>query len=391
MRSPVSRRESVLLEIPVCSASVVSVSSRRSRRRRSRGPTCASTSGIARLGHAATLPAFPGNGNEPFPRRRSRWTLKRMDTEPETYEVAIVGGGAAGLSAALVLGRARRRVIVIDAGQPRNAPAAHMQGFLSRDGTPPSELLAAGRAEVAPLRRRTDRGPRRRRPRRASRCACDSGRVVDAGQVLLATGAGDVLPVGIEGARERWGRDFLHCPYCHGWEVRDRPVGVLGTGPGSVEHAHLLRQWTDDVTLFTHTTTVTDAERAALAARGIAVVDGTVERLVIDDDRLQAVQLADGRTVAREAIFIRPALRANLDNPAVLLGCELREDGLVHTGPDGRTSVPGVWAAGNATNPRAQVITAAGEGSAVAIAINTELVRADIAAADRTAPAVAAA
>ena len=209
--------------------------------------------------------------------------------------------------------------------------------------------------------------------------------------MLLATGAGDVLPVEIEGARERWGRDFLHCPYCHGWEIRDRPVGVLGTGPGSVEHAHLLRQWTDDVTLFTHTATVTDAERAALAARGIAVVDGTVERLVIDDDRLQAVQLAGGRTVAREAIFIRPALRANLDNPAVLLGCELREDGLVHTAPDGRTSVPGVWAAGNATNPRAQVITAAGEGSAVAIAINTELVRADIAAAGRTAPAAAAA
>jgi thioredoxin reductase len=116
-----------------------------------------------------------------------------------------------------------------------------------------------------------------------------------------------------------------------------------------------------------------------------------VERLVIADDRLQAVQLAGGRTVARQAIFIRPALRANLDNPAVLLGCELREDGLLHTGSDGRTSVPGVWAAGNATNPRAQVITAAGEGSAVAIAINTELVRADIAAAARTPPAAAAA
>ena len=313
-----------------------------------------------------------------------------MDTEPEIYEVAIVGGGAAGLSAALVLGRARRRVIVVDAGRPRNAPAAHMQGFLSRDGTPPSELLATGREETRHYGveliedRVVDALP-------GFALRLDSGRVVQAGQVLLATGAGDVLPVGIEGARERWGRDFLHCPYCHGWEVRDRPVGVLGTGPGSVEHAHLLRQWTDDVTLFTHTTTVTDAERAALAARDITVIDGTVERLVIADDRLQAVQLAGGRTVARQAIFIRPALRANLDNPAVLLGCELREDGLVHTGSDGRTSVPGVWAAGNATNPRAQVITAAGEGSAVAIAINSELVGADIAAAARTPPAAAAA
>ena len=313
-----------------------------------------------------------------------------MNNEPETYEVAIVGGGAAGLSAALVLGRARRRVIVIDAGQPRNAPAAHMQGFLSRDGTPPADLLEAGRTEVRRYGveliadRVLDALP-------GFELRLDSGRVVQAGQLLVAAGAGDVLPVGIEGARERWGRDFLHCPYCHGWEIRDRPVGVLATGPGSVEHAHLLRQWTDDVTLFTHTTTVTDAERAALTARSIALVDGTVERLVVEDDRLQAVQLAGGRTVAREAIFIRPALRANLDNPAVLLGCELREDGLVHTAPDGRTTVPGVWAAGNATNPRAQVITAAGEGSAVAIAINTELVRADIAAAGRTVPAAAAA
>ncbi len=300
-----------------------------------------------------------------------------MDTE--TYEVAIVGGGAAGLSAALVLGRARRRVIVIDAGAPRNAPAAHMQGFLSRDGTPPGDLLAAGRAELARygVEIVTDRVVD---AHAGFALHLDSGRLVEARQVLLATGASDELPVGIEGARERWGRDFLHCPYCHGWEVRDRPVGVLG----SVEHAHLLRQWTDDVTLFTHTSPVADAERAALQVRGIAIVDGSVERLVVEDDRLRAVQLSDGRTVEREAIFIRPALRANLDNPAVLLGCELRDDGLVDTGPDGRTSVPGVWAAGNATNPRAQVITAAGEGSAAAIAINTALVRADITAAERT-------
>jgi thioredoxin reductase len=327
-----------------------------------------------------------GNGNEPFPPGRSWRRLERMNTgtEPETYEVAIVGGGAAGLSAALVLGRARRDVIVIDAGRPRNAPAAHMQGFLSRDGTPPSELLDLARAEVLHygVELVTDRVVD---ALEGFTLRLLSGRVVAARHVLLATGAGDVLPVGIEGAWGRWGRDFLHCPYCHGWEVRDRPVGVLA----SAEHAHLLRQWTDDVILFTHTAAVTGAERATLEARGIAVVDGIVERLVVEDDRLQALQLDGGRTVAREALFIRPELRANLDNPAVLLGCELRDDGLVHTGPDGRTSVPGVWAAGNATNPRAQVITAAGEGSAAAIAINTELVRADVDAAGRALHAAA--
>jgi thioredoxin reductase len=296
--------------------------------------------------------------------------------ESETHDVVIIGGGAAGLSAALVLGRARRRVVVVDAGMPRNAPAAHMQGFLSRDGTPPADLLRAARAEV----RRygveiVDDRVVDATAGFALRLA--GGRTVEARQVLLATGAVDELP-DVGGARERWGRDLLHCPYCHGWEVRDQALGVLGIGPGSVEHAHLLRQWTDDVVLFTHTATVTAGERATLHARAIAVVDGTVERLVVVDDRLRAVRLADGRAVPRDALFIRPALRAHADGPAAALGCELLAGGLVRTDTDGRTSVPGVWAAGNATNPRAQVITAAGEGSAVAIAINTHLVKDDV-------------
>ncbi len=271
-----------------------------------------------------------------------------------------------------MLGRARRRVVVVDAGTPRNAPAAHMQGFLSRDGTPPAELLRAARDEVRRY------GVEIVEDRVIDALAdfalrLASGRTLEARKVLLATGATDELP-DIPGARERWGRDFLHCPYCHGWEVRDQPIGVLGTGAGSVEHAHLLRQWTDDVILFAHTAAVTSGEREALHARGIAVVDGTVEELVVANDQLQGVRLADGRTVARRAVFIRPALRAHADGIAAALGCELLEDGLVRADAGGRTSVPGVWAAGNATNPRAQVITAAGEGSGVAIAINTELV-----------------
>ena len=311
-------------------------------------------------------------------------TLEGMETE--TYEVAIIGGGPAGLSAALVLGRARRRVVVIDAGTPRNAPAAHMQGFLSRDGTPPGELLDAGRAEV----RRYGVEIVEDRVVDATggfALRLASGRSVTARQVLLATGAVDELP-DVPGARERWGRDLLHCPYCHGWEVRDQPIGVLATGPGSVQHAHLLRQWTDDVILFTHAHPVTAEERMTLDARGIAVIDGAVDRLVVSEDRLRAIELADGRTVPRDALFIRPALRAHAGGAAAALGCELVAGGLVRADADGRTSVPGVWAAGNTANPRAQVITAAGEGSAVAIAINTELVQDDI---DTTLQRVAAA
>ena len=224
----------------------------------------------------------------------------------ETYDVAIIGGGPAGLSAALVLGRARRRVVVVDAGAPRNAPAAHMQGFLSRDGMSPAALLETARAEVRRY------GVEIVEDRVVDATAgfalrLAGGRTVQARRVLFATGAVDDLP-DVVGARERWGRDLLHCPYCHGWEVRDRPIGVLG----SVEHAHLLRQWSDDVILFTHTTAVTAGERATLDARGIAVVDGLVERLVVADDRLRAVQLADGRTrPARRALHPTRAARAH--------------------------------------------------------------------------------
>jgi thioredoxin reductase len=166
---------------------------------------------------------------------------------------------------------------------------------------------------------------------------------------------------------------------------------VLATGPASIDYAQLVRQWTDDLILFTHTHAITDAERAMLDVRGIQIVDGVVEGLDVSDDRLRAVQLAGGRSIPRAAVFIRPALSAHPQGPAVALGCELTPDGLVRVDAEGRTSVPGVWAAGNAANARAQVITAAGEGSAVAIAVNTELVSGDVERAVRLAVAPAAA
>jgi len=296
--------------------------------------------------------------------------------ESDTYDVVVVGGGAAGLSAALVLGRARRSVAVVDAGKPRNAPAAHMQGFLSRDGMPPRDLLAAARAEVRGY------GVELVEDEVVEVTAgftlrLGGGRSIAARRLLLATGAVDELP-DIPGARERWGRDFLHCPYCHGWEVRDQPIGVLGTGPGSIDHAQLLRQWSDDIIFFAHTYLITASERAALDARDIPVIDGFVARLSIVDDRLAAVELTDGRTVPRTAVFIRPTLHARQDGLLAALDCEVDAEGFARVDATGQSSVPGVWVAGNATNPRAQVITAAGEGSAAAIAINADLVEEDV-------------
>ena len=199
--------------------------------------------------------------------------------EATVYDVVVVGGGAAGLSAALVLGRARRRVAVVDAGAPRNAPAAHMQGFLSRDGMPPADLAAAGRAEV------TGYGVELIKDQVVGIEAgffvrLAGGRVLRARRILVATGVRDELP-DIPGVRQRWGRDLLHCPYCHGWEVRGQPIGVLGTQPGSVQHALLVRQWSDNVVFFVHSYDLTSAERVQLAARGVRVVSGEVARLVV--------------------------------------------------------------------------------------------------------------
>jgi thioredoxin reductase len=296
--------------------------------------------------------------------------------DAEAYDVVVVGGGAAGLSAALVLGRARRRVAVVDAGAPRNAPAAHMQGFLSRDGMPPADFLAAGRAEVTGYGvEMVEDQVLGIEPGFFIRLA--GGQVLTARRVLVATGVGDDLP-DIPGVRQRWGRDLLHCPYCHGWEVRDQPVGVLGTQPGSVQHAQLVRQWSDDVVFFAHTYDLTAAEHVGLEARGIRVVGGEVARLVVEADRLTGVELTDGRVIARTAVFIRPGNPPRADGLLSGLGCEVDEAGFVAVDATGRTSTFGVWAAGNVVDPRAQVIVSAGAGSAAAIAINADLVQDDV-------------
>ena len=297
--------------------------------------------------------------------------------EAPDYDVVVVGGGAAGLNAALVLGRARRRVAVIDAGAPRNAPAEHMQGFLSRDGMSPADLLAAGRAEVTGYGvELVDDQVVAIEAGFVVRLA--GGRELRARRIILATGVRDELPE-IPGVQERWGRDLLHCPYCHGWEVRDQPIGVLGTVPGSVEHAHLVRQWSDDVVFFVHTYDLTADEHVQLEGRGVRIIPGEVARLVVEDDRLTGLELTDGRMIPRTAVFIRPLNVPHADGLLSGLGCEVDQAGFVVVDATGRTSNDGVWAAGNVVDPRAQVVTAAGAGSAAAIAVNADLVREDVA------------
>jgi thioredoxin reductase len=242
---------------------------------------------------------------------------------------------------------------------------------------PPAELLTAGRAELGKY------GVELVDDRVIAIQAgffvrLLGGRVLTTRRILIATGVGDDLPE-IAGARERWGRDLLHCPYCHGWEVRDQPIGVLGDQPEAVQHAQLVRQWSDDVIFFAHSYQPTDAERETLEARGVAVVEGVISRLLVERDRLTGVELVDGRTFDRSAVFVRPRNAPHQDGLLAGLGCELDDGGFAVVDGTGRTSASGVWAAGNAVDPRAPVISAAGAGASAAIAINADLVEEDIA------------
>ncbi len=205
------------------------------------------------------------------------------------------------------------------------------------------------------------------------------GNQVSARRLLVATGLRDELP-DVPGLAQRWGRDVLHCPYCHGHEVADQPLGVLGGTPESVRYAQIVRQWSHDVVLVMPPGVLTDEQRTQLGARALDVVEGTVLQVLVEDDRLCGIRMEDGRVIERAALFVPPRFIPN-DDILVQLGCAVDDAGWVVRGPSGATSVPGVWVAGNVANPKAQVITAAGEGSAAAIELNADLVDEDVAAA----------
>ncbi|MEV6222041.1 NAD(P)/FAD-dependent oxidoreductase [Nocardia fluminea] len=308
----------------------------------------------------------------------------------DSYDVVVLGGGAAGLNAALMLARSRRSVAVIDAGAPRNAPAQGIHGLLGREGMPPLELLELGRAEVRGYGGHIVSGEVVSVARAGNTSGAEflvtlaDGSTVSARRILVATGLADELP-DVPGLREHWGHDVLHCPYCHGWEVRDQRIAVLASGPMSVHQALLFSQLSDDIVFLSHTAdplTAEDTEK--LVARGIRIVDGKVVE-VLGADRLTGVQLADGSVVECDALVVGPRMntRATFLTDLGLIP-EPHPSGMgdhIPADPMGRTSVPGVWIAGNATDPSAQVGAAAAAGAMAGAQINAELVMAETAAA----------
>jgi thioredoxin reductase len=298
--------------------------------------------------------------------------------EDEVRDVVVVGGGAAGLSAALMLARARRRVTVVDAGAPRNAPADGVHALLALDGVSPAELLARGRAEVTGYGGEIIAGEVSdvsAAPEGFAVKIMTNGGWLRARRLLIATGLVDELP-GIPGLRERWGREVVHCPYCHGWEVRDRLIGVLATGPVSMHQALLFRQWTGSLRYFPNGLELSAEEQEKLTAVGIPVITGRVARLEAGEEHALGVRLDDGRVAGVDVVAVasRMVARAGVFSG---IGIETAEHPLgtyVAADQTGRTAVPGVWVAGNATDLSAQVSAASADGARVAAQINADLV-----------------
>jgi thioredoxin reductase len=297
----------------------------------------------------------------------------------QAYDVVVVGGSWAGLAAALQLGRARRRVLVVDAGQPRNRFAHASYGFLGQDGQPPAAILHTFRTQVLAyptVRHLAGRGEDAVAGDDGGFAVhLEGGESVGAARLVLATGVVDELPE-IPGLAERWGTTVVHCPYCHGYEVSDGRLGVLATSQASLHQALLLPDWSSDVTLFTHRAFVPDSDqRERLAARGIRVEERPVEALVGGAPRLEGIRLGDGEVVPIDALFT--ATRTHLASPlSERLGCALADGPsgpIVRTDERKETTVPGVFCAGDAARSPQSATLAVADGATAGISAHQSL------------------
>lgn len=294
-------------------------------------------------------------------------------------DVVVVGGGFAGLSAALYVARARRAVTVLDAGEPRNRFARHSHGFLGHDGRPPLEILAEARTQL--LRYPTARYEaltvdRVERTDRGFRLFSDGVEVAAARRLVLATGVVDRLPA-IPGLAERWGEGVMHCPYCHGYEVAGRRLGVVATGEASMHQAMLIPDWSDDVTLFTNgAITLGTDRRASLLRRGVKIVERPIAAVHGADRTVRSVDLTDGETIPIEGLFVAP--ETTLHSALVRqLECAVEEGvvgAMVTTDDRNRTSTPGVFAAGDMMRSIHSTTSAAAEGVVAGVAAHQSLI-----------------
>lgn len=293
----------------------------------------------------------------------------------EKYEVIITGGSYAGLAAAMSLGRALRRVLVIDSGLPCNRQTPFSHNFLTQDGVAPAAIAAAGRAQVAQYPgisflqgivttgQQTDEG---------FRLTTADGRQLEARKLLFATGIKDEMP-SLKGFAECWGISVLHCPYCHGYEVRQQPTGILARGDDAWEMAKLISNWTDQLTIFSNgPAALLPQQLEKLAARNISVNEKPVSEILHENGRMNTLLFGDDSRQALHALYARPAFRQHCPVPEAL-GCELTDSGHIKTDIMQATTVPGIFAAGDATTPMRAVAVAVAAGTMAGAAINRAL------------------
>src|SRR5829696_3012379 len=362
-------------------------------------PMCAGLIAVFRRGEGRVI----SGGSTLFEKGTARWVrnyercrkerkVQEADRHDLQYDVVVVGGGSAGLSAALVLGRSRRRTLVLDSGEPRNAPSSGVHGFLSRDGIAPEELLRIGREQLEPY------PSVEVRPARVTGASgengdfeviLDDGTLVRARKLVLATGVVDELPEKA-GFEELWGRGVYHCPYCHGWEVRDRPLAVLNSGEGAAERAAFIRNWSRDLVLLTDgPANLNEEGRRTLRALDIPVSEERISYLEGDPGGaaggLRRIHFEDGSSLEREGLFYVPPQRQGSEL-AEMLGCEIVAMGQAPAGvkadPTTReTTVAGVYVAGDAGNAVQSALLAAASGANAAFFVNHSLVADEVAAA----------
>lgn len=291
------------------------------------------------------------------------------------YEVIIIGGSYSGLSAAMALGRALRKVLIIDSGLPCNRNTPHSHNFITHDGETPAAIATKARGQVLAyptVKLINDKATSAEKTANGFTVTTESGLTFTTKKLLFATGVADIMPA-IDGFADCWGKTILHCPYCHGYEVRNEKTAILANGDAAHHYAMLLSQWTKQLTLFTNgPAELKDEQKAKLEQHKIPIIEDKIAKLQHINGNLEAIVMKDGSSHNFEVMYSRPSIKQHCAIPAQL-GCSLNEHGLITVDMLQKTNIYGVYASGDSTTPMRAVAVAVASGMMAGAAINNEM------------------